>query len=312
MSLTETSNRSSGGWGGLSAKSPWSKPNAGSSFWNNTGQYAPNVSAATFGNDIYDSRARLAEQYLNSQMGWQNQGYGLGQAELQSGYGFDTQRLGLERQALGVDQGAVRRQQDYYNKLFGIDTGRYERGVAFNNALKGFRSTDQGSTLHDLWAQASQVRNKAARDTREMRRTQTAAGAFTSQGTKDAAGDITDTRDYALTGIDIARKQADTAYRRDQAGYDNTIANLTSDFQETGLNHQEQQARLRDRMSTLDIESQKLGISGSELSTKLAQGLERLKLNHTVSVGQLLDALNQNAIGQTGNAMQSFLQALGI
>lgn len=296
MSLAEMGGRKGGFLG-----SSWTKP-----------AQSPAMTAAGYMNDSYDARSRLSDQYLNSQLGWQNQGYGQGQQSLQSGYGFDTARLGLEQQALGVDRGAVGRQSSYYDKLFGVDTERYQRGVAFNNQLKDFRSTDYGSTLHDLRAQASQVRNKAGREDRDMRRAQTAGGAFTSEGSHTAAKDIKDDRDYALTGIDIARKQATTSFKRDQAGYDNTIANLTSDFTETGLNHGEQQARLRDRMSTLDIESKKLGISGDELSSQLAQGLAKLKLDHTVSVGALLDALNQNAAGRGQNALQNLLSALGL
>lgn len=261
---------------------------------------------------LNDALFRQRDNYLNQQMGWQNQGYGLGQNELNASYGFDNARLGLEQQALGVDRGAVQRQQSYYAQLFGIDTDRYNQAMGFQNALRGFRSTDRGSTLHQLAVQASQVRDRAMREERDMRRQQTAAGAFTSQGAKDSARDISADRDYGLRNVDIAKRQAETAYARDMAGFDNTMRNLTLDFKEAGLSNAEQQARLGDRLKTLDIEASKLGITRDELASKLALGLERLKLNHTVSTGQLLDAMAQNAIGNTNDALGSIFSSLGI
>lgn len=261
---------------------------------------------------LNDAMGRQQAGYLYSQVGQQNQGYGLGRMDLNSSYGFDNARLGLEQQALGVDRNAIGRQQNYYAQLFGVDTDRYNTAMGYQNALKGYRRTDQGSILHSLAVQASQVRDKAMRDERDMRRTQTAAGAFTSQGSKDAYRDIKADKDYGLTNVDIAKRQADTAYKRDMAGFDNTIKNLTMDFRETGLSAQEQQARLSDRLATLDVEAGKLGISRDELASKLSLGLERLKLNHQVSIGQLMDALAQNDIRGTGSAVDSLFASLGI
>lgn len=275
--------------------------------------YAPTLTGYYQGvQGINDAQARQRDNYLNSQIGQQNQALGLGRQDLNSAYGYDSARLGLEQQALGVDRGAVARQQDYYAQLFGIDTDRYKTAVGYQNALRGFRGRDQGSTLHSLFVQASQVRDKAMREERDMRRTQTAAGAFTSQGSRDAARDIKADKDYGLTNIDIAKRQADTAYKRDMAGFDNTIKNLTLDFKETGLSNAEQQARLSDRLATLDIEAGKLGITRDELASKLALGLERLKLNNQVSIGQLMDALAQNNIGNMGDALSSLFGSLGI
>lgn len=250
--------------------------------------------------------------YLNQQIGWQNQGYGLGQQGLNQQYGFDLASLGLDREALGIDRGAVGRQMGYYDSLFGLDGDRYRQGLAYQNALKGYRGRDLASQLHQLWAQGSQIRDKAMRDERDMGRAQTASGSFTSQGAKDGARDVKATKDYGLTNVDIAKAQANTSYERDMSGYDNTIANLTTDFKEAGLTHGEQQARLRDRMSTLDIESRRLGLSSDQLSSKLQLGLEKLKLDHTVSVGALLDAINQGNIGALGSIYQIINQGLGL
>lgn len=268
----------------------------------------------SFYQDQYNlARAGMAstDKYLNQQIGYQNQGYGLGQQELNSAYGYDSARLGLEQQALGIDRGAVNRQKDYYQQLYGIDTERYNTAMGYQNALRGYRGRDHGSTLHSLAVQASQVRDRAMREERDMRRQQTAAGAFTSQGSRDSARDIKADKDYGLTNVDIAKRQADTAYRRDMAGFDNTIKNLTLDFRETGLSNQEQQARLNDRLATLDIEARKLGISRDELASKLSLGLERLKLNHNVSIGQLMDAIARNGIQGAGNINQILYAAGG-
>jgi len=93
--------------------------------------------------------------------------------------------------------------------------------------------------------------------------------------------------------------------------------NLGFDLQEAGLNKDEQQARLRDRLQALDINARRLGVNREELQNRLQTALANLGLDRQISQGQLADMMSStdaniqqlwNTIfqqaGQVGNTTQ--------
>lgn len=276
--------------------------------------YAPFDAAASVYGQYGSPQLTILQNQANqlgTQIGYQNYGYGLQTGALNTQYGYDQAQNALAQQALGIDGAAIGRQTGYYNNLYGIDREKYQNAIGYQGKLKGFSGEDYRTTLQGLAGQASQARFNADRDVRRLLSGQTAAGAYTSEGSREGRTDINTDRDYALGAIDVNRRQANIGYRKDLAGIDNTIANLTSDFKAAGLTKDEQIARLGDRRQQLDIQSQQLGIQSDELSSRLEQGLASLNLNHVSSVGQIMDALSSNNQQQIQWAMNVMQQALG-
>lgn len=325
MPLTEpgtafgTSRRGGGGQRG-------GYPGLGSVMAGNSGQYGkPNPGYGPTYNAQRDTANMLAQfnapalaqlqsqqSLLGLQMGVQGQQYANQQQQLRDSYGYDTARLGLEQQGIGIDQAAASRQQDYYNALYGIDREKYQQAMGYTGDLKGFSREDFQNTLNRLANQASQTRYNADSSVMDLQGDLAAAGAFTSAGGRRKRGDIYAARDYQLTDLARQVQGTDIGFRREQAGFDNTMANLTSDFKAAGLTNAEQQARLGDRLKQLDLQAQGLGISRQELDSRLQTGLTTLNLNNTVSVGQLMDALSSNNAAQAQWANSIVMQALGV
>jgi hypothetical protein len=257
------------------------------------------------------SLAQLQSQQslLGLQMGAQDARYGLAQQAAQAGYGFDRERLGLAQQELGIDRGALMRQQGYYDDLYGIDREKYGQNVGYQNRLGQFNFRSFGVTKADLARQAAQTQADADRQQRGLRSDLTAAGAYTSQGGREGRRDIDTARASQLRGIDLQGQAAQIGYERDQAGIQNTIANLTSDFKASGLTTAEQKARLQDRMAALDLKGRELGINGRELASRLEQGLASLNLDQIVSMGQLMDAVTSNNAAQAQWANDVMMKA---
>lgn len=249
---------------------------------------------------------------LGLQLGTQGQQYANQQQQLQDSYGYDTARLGLEQQGIGIDQAAAQRQQSYYDQLFGVDREKYQQAMGYTGDLKGFSREDFQNTLNRLANQATQTRYTADSNVKDLQSDLAAAGSFTSAGGRRKRGDIYANRDFQLTDLARQVQGTDIGFRRDQAGFDNTMANLTSDFKAAGLTNQEQQARLGDRLQQLDLQAQGLGISRQELDSRLQTGLTTLNLNNTVSVGQLMDAMSSNNAQQQQWANSIVMQALGV
>lgn len=251
------------------------------------------------------------QDLLGLQMGVTQQQYANQQQQLRDSYGFDTARLGLEQQGLGIDQAAARRQQDYYNALYGIDREKYQQAMGYTGQLKGFSREDFQNSLRRLANQADQTRFQAGANIADLQSDLAAMGSFTSAGGRRKRGEIESNRDFALTDLARQVQGTDIGFRRDQAGFDNTMANLTSDFKASGLTNAEQQARLQDRLGQLDLQAQGLGISRQELDSRLSSGLATLNLNNLVNVGQLMDAMNSNNAQQQAWANSIVMQALG-
>jgi hypothetical protein len=265
-------------------------------------------SYAAFGAPALAQLQNQAASLGNQQM--QNDArYGLSQQALQSAYGFDRERLGLAQQELGIDRNALMRQQGYYDDLYGIDREKFNQNVGYQNRLGQFNFQSFGVTKADLARQAAQTQADADRQQRGLRSDLTAAGAYTSQGGREGRRDIDTARASQLRGIDLQGQAAQIGFERDQAGIQNTIANLTSDFKASGLTTAEQKARLQDRLSALDLKGRELGVSGRELSSRLEQGLASLNLDQIVSMGQLMDAVTSNNAAQAQWANDVMMKA---
>lgn len=280
-------------WGQISAAGQGAVDAAQAAF----GFYAPTFAG------IDQHNAWLNTQLLN-QPGQTQQNAGF----LSQNNALAQQLLGLQGQSNQVDIAGTGRQQDYYNNLFGLDQKSTAQNIGYQNALKGFLDQSFGvttgqhqSVLAQLQNAASQNRFQAGVDTRQSNSQSTAAGAFTSQGHRQGLQDIQSQLAYALNNNAQQTKQENLGFdqagidlAKNKAGIDNTISNLSTDLERSGLTTQEQIARLNDRRSQLEIQAQTYGVQSDQLAAQLTQGLAKLQLDQMMNTGQLMDALNSN------------------
>ncbi len=260
--------------------------------------------------------------YAPQMTGYQNQASNLANQLGALGAGFNQSAAGLNQQfasqqaqnqlgiaSIGVDQAAIPRQQDYYNALFGIDRDKYNNNMGYQGQLKGFSTEDYNSVVKQLANQANQINYTADKNIRGVNSQATAAGSFTSAGTREGIQDVNADRGFGLEANRQQGVQANVGYRRDQAGITNTMNNLTSDFQAAGLTKDEQIARLNDRQQQLSIQAQQLGLKGDELAGALTSGLAKLNIDQALNVGQLMDSLYSNNAQQQQLAQQILIAA---
>jgi len=301
--------KTNGGSGaaGLAVQLGWGKINGHDNtggFNDNLGLYSSYYAPTMTG---YQNQANG----INGQLGALGAGYGSAMAGLQGQYNSQLGQNNLAIQSIGVDQNAIPRQQQYYDQLFGVDREKYNNNLGYQNQLRGFSTRDYNSTVDQLLNQANQINYTADKGIRKVGSDATVAGSFTSQGTKQGVADVNADRGFGLENNNQQGIQAKTGYERDQAGITNTINNLTSDFKTSGLNHDEQIARLSDRQQQLGIQAQQLGLKSDELASGLQSGLAKLGIEQALNVGQLMDALYGNNAQQQQLAQKIIQAALG-
>jgi len=116
-------------------------------------------------------------------------------------------------------------------------------------------------------------------------------------------GDVGDRLDYDKEALAYMQQTSDIAHNKDNLGYD---------LQEAGLNKDEQQARLRDRLQALDIQAQRLGVNRQELQNKLQTALANLGLDRQISMGQLTDMMNSANNGNNQLLNNIIQQAMAV
>jgi hypothetical protein len=119
--------------------------------------------------------------------------------------------------------------------------------------------------------QQQQANYNAMTGMRDLNSAATARGAFTAGGTQAARGDINES-------------------------LQNQLANLGLQRQGAALNYQEQTAEQQDSKKQLDIQSQRLGISGDEIKSRLDNALAQLGIGSQISSDQIL--AEQEKVGQ--------------
>lgn len=250
--------------------------------------------------------------------------YGDQASALRAGTAAQQAQLGLQQRGNAAEAAGLGRQSDYYSRLYGLDQRGTATNIDYQNRLRGFLNQSygvatgvHGSVLDQLANQAAQARYTAGQQGRAADSQATAAGAFTSAGhrqtNKDIAADLgfnlaNNTQQVAQENLGY--KQTGIERSKAEAGIDNTIRGLSLDLERSGLTTAEQQARLGDRRVQLGIQSQIYGLQSDQMAASLQQGLAKLNLDQSVSMGQLFDAIQSNNMQSASVARQVIEKAL--
>ena len=171
-----------------------------------------------------------------------------------------------------------------------------------NYAAEGFRKADLAEQVN----QENINREQQGVDYRGAGLDYASAGVdYSRAGLDYQQAGIADDRselDYRGAGIDYMDETATLAHQGDELGFDLQSGRLTT---------AEQQARLEDRIQTLNNQAAQLGVSAQQLTQQLNAQIQQLGLQGQLNAGQLMDMLNSNSIQQQQLANQIVMQALG-
>jgi len=318
-------------------------------------QFAQQAASAQRDNGFRNQGYDIQRQDYYNQYGTGNQNIDLDYAQNDVDRAAANRQMGFYDQMYGVDRARYDSDMAYQSGNQAFADGRF--GIAGQDlklddqtyGIAGQRYGLQGQTHESVLAQianqAAQAQRTAFEDKRDTASDATKAGAFTSAGHGWDREDISSALGFKLTDLGEQTKQekvnrqqqgldydeAGIRNKRDHLDYDkeaiaymqqtSDIAhnknNLGFDLQEAGLNKDEQQARLRDRLQALDINARRLGVNREELQNRLQTALANLGLDRQISQGQLADMMSStdaniqqlwNTIfqqaGQVGNTTQ--------
>lgn len=297
----------------------------------------------------YRNQAASAQRdhgYRNQGYDIQAQDYRNQYANGQANIDLDFKQIGVDRDAanrqmgyyddmFGVDLTRYNSDTAYLAGQQVFADGRYAlagRDLALDQQRYDLQGQTSNSVLAQIANQSAQAERTAMEDRRDTASDATFKGAFTAAGHTWDRGDIAAALGFKQSDLaeqtkqeKINREQQGVMFNRDkldyeQAGIDymeQTSANahkrdgLAIDLYESGLSKNEQQARLGDRLRTLDIQAQRLGLDRQQLQNKLDTALRSLNLDRQMSTGQLIDMLNSADVGQRETANRVIAQALG-
>lgn len=291
----------------------------------------------------------IQEQDYRNQYGTSNQQIDLDYAGNRVEQNAARRQMGYYDDVYGIDQQRYNAAMAYQSGNQVFADGRFNiagRDLALDDETYGIAGERYGlqgqthtSVLAQIANQAAMAQREAFEGNRDAGSRATAAGAFTSAGHGWDREDIAMALGFKLTDLgeqtkqeQVNRQQQGLDYdeagirnKRDHLDYErqaieymsttsdiaNNKNNLTFDLQEAGLNKNEQQARLQDRLATLDIQAQRFGINRQELQNKLQTALRNLGLDRQISMGQLTDMLSSTNANYSQLVM-SILQQAGM
>ena len=251
---------------------------------NRMGNYADQVATArdaTYGTDVYGNTQkslRTAWDFANQQQGWATRDFlsdwdqvNARQAKAWEDYGIRDR--GFEGQLADNAEGRRQREQQIREQLAG-------GGGGFTQGLRSDR------TASDYAFDAGNRDVGLARD-------------------KSLS-------DYNFEQKNVAhdRTNLQTSYDRTIGGLDNDRNKINIDLERSGLDYEQQQAQIRDRMGQLHLAAARFNVDQNALSTNLQRQLERLGLENSLSTGQLLDAIRSGNTQQQQLANQIFAAAV--
>jgi len=276
-----------------------------------------NIDLDYAGNRVEQNAARRQQGYYDDMYGIDQQRYNAAMAYQSGNQQFADGRFRIAGSDLALD-----------DRTYGIAGERY-----------GLQGQTHTSVLAQIANQAAMAQRDAFEGNRDAASKATGAGAFTSAGHGWDREDIASALGFQLTDLgeqtkqeQVNRQQQGLDYdeagirnERDHLDYErqaieymsttsdiaNNKNNLTFDLQEAGLTKDEQQARLQDRLQTLDIQAQRFGLNRQQLQDKLQTALRNLGLDRQISQGQLADMLSSTnfSLSQLG---MSILQNAGL
>jgi len=267
------------------------------------------------GNRVEQNAARRQMGYYDDVYAIDQNRYNAAMAYQSGNQVFADGRFQIAGQDLALD-----------DKTYGIAGERY-----------GLQGQTHTSVLAQIANQAAMAQREAFEGNRDAGSRATGAGAYTSAGHGWDREDIASALGFRITDLGEQTKQEQVNRQQQGLDYDeagirnerdhldyqrqaieymsttsdiaNNKNNLTFDLQEAGLNKDEQQARLQDRLQTLDIQAQRFGINRQELQNKLQTALQNLGLDRQISMGQLTDMLSSNSFNQSQLVVSILQQA---
>jgi hypothetical protein len=202
---------------------------------------------------------------IQSQIPWIWKDKNLSGQQLQSQYGYDSQRFALRDQILGLDRGNV----------------DYDRGY-FGN-LKGILGKERGTAEQQYQLKLEQLNADANNSMRDHKSNYVSSGSLFAPQT---------TREYAniYANLDRSRKGETFGYEREKMGFDRQDLGLDRDLY-----------RNETEGKKLDILAKQYGVDKSELESKLKFGLQQLGLDADKSLAQIMAQMN--SLGDQGSAL---------
>jgi len=313
-------------------------------------QFAQQAAAAQRDNGFRNQGYDIQQQDYYNQYGTGNQNIDLDYAQNGVDQAAANRQIGFYDQMYGVDVSRYNSDMAYQsgNQVFadgryaiaGQDLALDDKTYGIAGERYGLQGQTHNSVLAQIGNQAAMAQRTAFEDKRDTASDATKMGAFTAAGHGWDREDISAALGFKLTDLgeqtkqeQVNRQQQGLDYKeagirneRDHLDYDkealaymqqtSDIAhnkdNLGYDLQEAGLNKDEQQARLRDRLQALDIQAQRLGVNRQELQNKLQTALANLGLDRQISMGQLTDMMNSANNGNNQLLNNIIQQAMAV
>lgn len=209
------------------------------------------------------------------QLGATQAQYDLARQGLQSGAANDLAKINLGPEYDAIQRGANAR------GLEGLNAQDKLAWEALGNQFEGF-------DLRTLQSWQNAGRNQFATKSEATPR-----GSVGSVGYKQKMTGIQQDLANQLTGIGIDKDSAVFGAR------------------EAAMGRTEQKAKINDNNAMLDIKAKEYGIDRAQVESNLQQGLAKLGIDQTASVGQIMDMLASNDVQQRALGEQIFRDAIG-
>lgn len=219
-------------------------------------------------------------------------------------YDLLQQQLAQQQAVSGVDMDAAIRQMSLADQLLGLLGGKKDQALNYTNALSGL-----SNQMFDVTKQQLDLKEKGTKRGSERAQAKAlsdaiARGAVVTPGFNADQQFLRDELTDALTGITGERTAANISFEQDKAGFTNQTKNILLDFDTASLNNREQKAQAQDRMKQLEIQAKNFNIEKNKLANDLQSALQRLNMDRSMSVSQVLEWMGSNNAAQRSLAMQ--------
>lgn len=241
---------------------PYSPTNpSGQRFTPGYGDFYSSALAASTANNA-PARSGLQSQYgsLQNQFGLTGQQFGVQEQGLRNNASFDQQSLGVRQESLGLDRQGIQRLDPILNAR-----------EAMARQLREMLDPEWKQRLGEIERTSEYEKFKSTAETRVR-------GALGSEGYRADQENIRASSSF----------EADELYRgyqRSVLSANDAISNAWNDVQKN-----------KDNAKQLDLQAKQLGIDSQRLASNLQLGLQRLGLDRTMSLNEILDRMNSNRI----------------
>jgi hypothetical protein len=247
---------------------------------------APNL---TFGNTATQNYNNSGDARFNTAMGLFDYSVGDQREANNAAIQNITNRIGTVNTGYGEQAGYLN--QNYNNQMgqlrVNADTNMYDQNVV--NQLMGQSTAGYNNLLSQFGLQEAEARNQSGVKRRAAASDAIARGAYGGAGTGQDFTDISS----ALA---------------------NQLGMYGAKREEAGIGYKTETINLEKRRNDLTQQGKIYGLKGEEFGIALQQGLAKLNLENTITVGNLMDSVNsKNAANAalTASVIQQALAASG-